>query len=187
AAAVSLGRLVGPWHRPVLRGLQPRLAPLAARGARRPRAFGAGGAGARDRGAGQRGVPRCGRPGGRFVVRDPVAQVAGRAAGAGGPRPLPELGADFARDGAAARGPGRPAAVAAAGGGVRAGRMAVRPPDRAARVGGPGAQPGRHLPGQPEGTFAAAGAADLSCNSSLELLDDRGFFGPDAWGGFADE
>src|SRR5690606_17769083 len=117
AAAVSLGRLVGPWHRPVLRGLQPRLAPLAARGARRPRAFGAGGAGARDRGAGQRGVPRRGRTGGRFVVRDSVAQVAGRAASAGWLRPLPELGADLARDGAAARGPGRPAAVAAAGGG----------------------------------------------------------------------
>src|SRR5690606_26587936 len=92
----------------------------------------------------------------------PVVRVAGGTAGAGRLRPLPELGADLACDGAAAGGPGRPAAVAAAGGGVRAGRLAVRPPDRTARVGRPCAEPGRHLPGQPEGAFAAARTAGLS-------------------------
>src|SRR5690606_18771700 len=127
----------------------------------RPLRIGAGGAGAGHRGAGHRDVPRRRGTGGGSVVRDPVARVAAGAAGPGRLRPLPELDTDLARDGAAAGGARRPAAATATGGGVRARRLAVRPAHRAARMGGSGAEPCRHLPGQPEGTFAAAGAADL--------------------------
>src|SRR5690606_7620625 len=120
--------------------------------------------------------------GGRIVVRDPVVRVAGGTAGAGRLRPLPELGADLACDGAAAGGPGRPAAVAAAGGGVRAGRLAVRPPDRTARVGRPCAEPGRHLPGQPEGAFAAARTAGLTLRVRRRSPAAAGSAPPDAVG-----
>src|SRR3546814_12515997 len=99
--------------------------------------------------------PRRRRTGGVFCVRDSGAQVAAGAAGAGRLRPLPELGADLARAGAAARGADWPAAAAAAGGRVRAGRLAVRPPHRAARLARLCAAPHRHLPGQPDRALAA--------------------------------
>src|SRR3546814_12029529 len=74
---------------------------------------------------------------------------------------------DLARDGAAARGADWPAAAAAAGGRVRAGRLAVRPPHRAARMARPCAEPGRHLPGQHEGALAAPRTAGLMPQAGL--------------------